>query len=88
MSKATARAAVEPVNLSAVKKTHVLRLGLKGRRGHWVGQLVNAEPNDQRLTIKVKWMAEPRTVSFADIASAEVRTADKASRFAPVDLDA
>ena len=77
-----------PLNLSAVKKTHVLRLGLKGRKGHWVGQLVSADAQNQQLTIKVKWMAEPRTVSFADIMSAEVRTADSASRFAAVNLDA
>lgn len=76
------------LDLSAVKKTHVLRLGLKGRKGHWVGQLVSAEPAEQKLTIKVKWMAEPRMVSFADIFSAEARKDDKASKFVPVNLDA
>lgn len=76
------------LDLSAVKRTHILRLGLKGRKGHWVGQLVSAEPNEQQLTIKVKWMAEPRTVSFAEVVSAEARTADEASRFAAVNLDA
>ena len=71
-----------------MKKTHVLRVGLKGRKGRWVGHLISAEPDDQKLTMKVKWMAEPRTVSFADIAIAQARTADKASRYAPVRLDA
>jgi len=78
----------EPLDLSALKKTHVLRVGLKGRKGAWVGHLVSADAADQKLTMKVKWMAEPRTVSFADIAIAEARTADKASRYAPVRLDA
>ena len=78
----------EPLDLSALKKTHVLRVGLKGRKGHWVGHLISAEPADQKLTMKVKWMAEPRTVSFADIAMAEARTADKTSKYAPVRLDA
>jgi hypothetical protein len=88
---AASRAASETpaaLDLSALKKTHVLRLGLKGRKGHWVGQLVSSEPKDQQLTIKVKWMAEARTVSFADIVSAEARTAGKASKFSPVRLDA
>jgi len=80
--------ALEPLDLSALKKTHVLRIGLKGRKGAWVGQLLSAEPADQKLTMKVKWMAEPRIVSFADIAVAEARTADKASRYRPVQLDA
>jgi len=75
-------------DLSALKKTHVLRVGLKGRKGAWVGHLVSADASDQKLTMKVKWMAEPRTVSFADIAIAEARTADKASKYAPVRLDA
>jgi hypothetical protein len=78
----------EPLDLSALKKTHVLRVGLKGRKGHWVGKLVNAEPAEQRLTIQVTWMKEPRTVSFADVATVEARTADKASKFGPVRLDA
>jgi hypothetical protein len=78
----------EPLDLSAVKKTHVLRVGLRGRKGHWVGKLVNAEPTEQRLTMQVTWMKEPRTVSFADVATVEARTADKASKFAPVRLDA
>ena len=77
-----------PVKLSAIKKSHVLRLGLKGRKGRWVGQLVTAEPQAQQLTIKVKWMAEPRTVSFADIVSAEARGAGSASKFVAVELDA
>lgn len=76
-----------PVNLSAVKKSHVLRVGLKGRKGHWVGHLVSAEPKDQQLTIKVKWMAEPRTVSFADVVSIEACTNATGSRFAPVRLN-
>jgi len=38
--------------------------------------------------MKINWMAEPRIVSFADIALAEARTADKASKYAPVRLDA
>jgi len=80
--------AVEPLDLSALKKTHILRIGLKGRKGRWVGQLLSAEPADQKLTIKVRWMAEPRTVSFADIAVAEARSADKASKYTPVRLDA
>ena len=49
---------------------------------------MSADAADQKLTIKVKWMTEPRTVSFADIAIAEARMADKASRYAPVRLDA
>ena len=77
-----------PLDLSAIKKTHVLRLGLKERKGHWVGQLVSVDVKDQQLTIKVKWMAEPQTVSFADIARAEARKNDKASKFVPVQLDA
>jgi len=88
---AESRAASEApaaLDLSALKKSHVLRLGLKGRKGHWVGHLVSAEPHEQQLTIKVKWMAEPRTVHFDEIASAEARTAGKASRYAPVQLDA
>jgi len=75
-------------DLSALKRTHILRIGLKGRKGAWVGQLLSAEPADQKLTMKVKWMAEPRTVSFADIAMAEARSADKASKYTPVRLDA
>jgi len=78
----------EPLDLSALRKTHVLRVGLKGRKGAWVGHLVSAEPADQKLTMKVKWMAAPRKVSFADIAVAEARTADKASKYTPVRLDA
>lgn len=88
MSTKNAESQPSAFDLSAVKKTHVLRLGLKGRKGYWVGHLVGAEPNDQQLTMKVKWMAEPRTVSFADIVSAEVRTPHKASKFAHVRLDA
>ena len=80
--------ALEPLDLSALKKNHILRVGLNGRKGAWVGHLVSAEPQEQRLTIKVKWIKEPRTVSFADIASAEARTADTASRYVPVQLDA
>lgn len=76
------------VELVRRHEDHVLRVGLKGRKGHWVGKLVQAEPEEQRLTVQVRWMKQPRTVSFADVAIVEARTADKASKFGPVRLDA
>lgn len=67
-----AKAAEAPApTLDKIRKVDSVRVKLAGRKGAWVGHLVNAD--EKAITFLVKWIKAPQKVDREDVAKLEVK---------------